>query len=465
MLARLGVSPKGWTDGEIGVEWIKIFDKQTREKANGRTRLLLVDGHNSHYTVGLLDYARKHKILVLCYPAHGTHVYQGLDVVIFAVLKRYFSEERDKREHDHGDIVTKSNFLAVYGAAHIRALSHDLVKAAFRETGVWPYNRDVVTKEKLAPSLETAIEVTLPLVPPTPVRVVTKLIREATKSLEIVIEPEVDILESASNNATPARRQKPMTQTPIRKAISNLESTNAGYLFDPAAIRAAMLPPTATTIPILAKPKNGTRYPELLNVEPETDRERLLQRALRKTEAREETARRHILQMQASTVLLQKYCDRVRSQLATVEKKKGKGKGKNKRLHGDGMPRLLTGDDFFFRVQQAAEEQEKAAADKSARADQLTKYQDEMKEWRARDDERKLRNKAKREAWEQAKADWTAGKAFAKERGVQWTGGKKPVLGKLENQEVRPKAPKRVVVDEDEELSGWEDEDGEEEED
>ena len=52
----LGYSKKGWTDGEIGVEWIKIFEKETRAKANGRDRLLLVDGHNSHYTQGFLEY-------------------------------------------------------------------------------------------------------------------------------------------------------------------------------------------------------------------------------------------------------------------------------------------------------------------------------------------------------------------------------------------------------------------------
>ena len=74
---------KGWTTGEIGIEWIKIFDMQTRAKANGKWRLLLVDGHNSHYTRALLQYAHKNKIAILCYPAHTTHIYQGLDIVIF----------------------------------------------------------------------------------------------------------------------------------------------------------------------------------------------------------------------------------------------------------------------------------------------------------------------------------------------------------------------------------------------
>lgn len=73
-------------DGEIGVEWIKKFDKHTKEKTDGHDRLLIVDGHNSHYTRGFLQYARARQIHVICYPVHATHVYQGLDVVIFAVL-------------------------------------------------------------------------------------------------------------------------------------------------------------------------------------------------------------------------------------------------------------------------------------------------------------------------------------------------------------------------------------------
>jgi hypothetical protein len=44
---RIGYSQKGWTDGKIGAEWIKIFDKQTKHKVKkGEYRLLIVDGHN-----------------------------------------------------------------------------------------------------------------------------------------------------------------------------------------------------------------------------------------------------------------------------------------------------------------------------------------------------------------------------------------------------------------------------------
>ncbi|KIK53950.1 hypothetical protein GYMLUDRAFT_144184, partial [Collybiopsis luxurians FD-317 M1] len=74
-------------NGEISVKWIKDFDKQTIVKANGQACLLLVNGHNSHYTQAFLHYARENDILVLCYLSHVTHIYRGLDIVVFSVLK------------------------------------------------------------------------------------------------------------------------------------------------------------------------------------------------------------------------------------------------------------------------------------------------------------------------------------------------------------------------------------------
>ena len=95
---RMGYQKKGYTSGEIATAWIEDWDKLTKAKANGRHRLLVVDGHSSHFTMGFLQYARNNKIIILCYPSHSTHVYQGLDVVIFSVLKRAWSNERDKFE-------------------------------------------------------------------------------------------------------------------------------------------------------------------------------------------------------------------------------------------------------------------------------------------------------------------------------------------------------------------------------
>jgi 5-formyltetrahydrofolate cyclo-ligase len=94
-------------------------------------------------------------------------------------LKLYWSEEKKKYEREQRQPVTKENFLAIYGAAHVRALMAETIKAAFRKTGLWPFNREVVTEAMMAPSLETSVRGHLPVAPSTPVRVMTDLLYRA----------------------------------------------------------------------------------------------------------------------------------------------------------------------------------------------------------------------------------------------------------------------------------------------
>ena len=115
---RLGYSKKRWTDGKIGVLWIEQFDEQTKAKTDGCAQILLVDGHNSHYTQGFLEY---HNIHILCYPAYTTHIYQGIDVAIF----------RERWEHEKGEKVNKENFLVVYGATHMCALTCKIISQCY----------------------------------------------------------------------------------------------------------------------------------------------------------------------------------------------------------------------------------------------------------------------------------------------------------------------------------------------
>jgi hypothetical protein len=68
------MSAKGYTSKEIGLEWIEtVFGPQTSVIANGHSRLLVVDGHSSHFSFGFLEYAQANRIIVLCLPAHTTH--------------------------------------------------------------------------------------------------------------------------------------------------------------------------------------------------------------------------------------------------------------------------------------------------------------------------------------------------------------------------------------------------------
>jgi hypothetical protein len=89
---KLSVSENGWTNNELGLEWLKHFDKYTKVRQVGGYRLLILDGYESHLNQEFKDYRIEHKILTLCMPPHSSHVLQPLDVVCFSPLKRKYSQ-------------------------------------------------------------------------------------------------------------------------------------------------------------------------------------------------------------------------------------------------------------------------------------------------------------------------------------------------------------------------------------
>ena len=116
-------------------------------------------------------------VIVICYVVHGTHIYQGLDVVVFAVLKHYLSVEQDALLRTTGNAIDKGNFLQIVSKAYITTLTPELIKTAFHKTGIWPFNPNVITADMLAPSKKTSVQSHLPV--PTssqPVQILTTML-------------------------------------------------------------------------------------------------------------------------------------------------------------------------------------------------------------------------------------------------------------------------------------------------
>lgn len=222
------------------MEWIKDLDVQTHEKAAGRDWLLLVDGHNSHYTLGFLEYARANKIDVFCY-LYATHVYQGLDVMIFGLLKIYWTEERDNYERKTGQKVSKTNFLKIYAAAHVRTFTESNIHAAFRKTGLVPFDPNIVTTELMAPSTETSCEGSLPLVPSTPIHYINNVFCQ-------VSHPQpMDGDETHQSTDMPQH----LVCIAASAALHDLCDTSIGFLYTGQLIQSmSQLPPIPTAFDI-----------------------------------------------------------------------------------------------------------------------------------------------------------------------------------------------------------------------
>jgi hypothetical protein len=307
---RVAHSPKGWTDGGIRRLWIEDFDKKTCDKANGRARLLLVDGHNSHYTKEFLEYARDNNIHVLCYPAHTTHVYQGLEDVIFGLLKHYWTQERDQFESSNKWSITKANFVAIYTSAHQKALMPDNIRAAFKKTGAWPFNPEVVTKDMMAPSLKTSAIAQLLLPQASPVRAISGAIRQYQ------IERHGMTLAPANPTSNPlsASHSTPSGwQQAAQDAAEGLASTSVSFLVTETPLTSVNHLLTHILTPLTPTRK---RKHQLLDMEPKNDTERAYQDALCESYAREDFLKATLTGMQSTVVLQSMFCDRLSGQLA-----------------------------------------------------------------------------------------------------------------------------------------------------
>lgn len=339
------------------------------------------------------------------YPSHGTHVYQTLDVGIFSPLKFEYGKQRDAHLRETGEAVTKENFLKIYGGAHLKVLTPEIIKAAFRKVGIYPFNRNVITPEMMAPSRDTSYKVFTPVVPPTPVRIVSDLLVDAT-------QPAI-----RTHNEPTKSTVMDLPSQPIRIAIPQLASSDARYLTTTSPIKSSSQPPDLPTFnlsPIKYQPTkqnvDGTKQQE---------RRALNQEVLMAKDAQINLLKGQLLQLQATMVLQRLYCARVRRQLAAKEAKKDKQGKTGGRLLGDGLPHLLTDDEFYEKIKAHWEGVEAAEMDREARKQQKCDYASKLEKWQKNEEARKERNTKLDDLRKHVVGDWETRKAEAKANGTK----------------------------------------------
>ena len=85
-------NPSGWMGRDTFYATMEHFVKVTKPSKE-RPVLMLLDNHDSHLSVRVLEYATKENgLVVLSFPAHFSHKLQPLDCSIFGPLKNYLPE-------------------------------------------------------------------------------------------------------------------------------------------------------------------------------------------------------------------------------------------------------------------------------------------------------------------------------------------------------------------------------------
>jgi DDE superfamily endonuclease len=85
---RYAYSESGYTDSVISLEWLKrVFDPQTKARAQQKPRILVVDGFITHETIEAIEFCLENNIILRRIPSHTSHKLQPCDVGVFSPLK------------------------------------------------------------------------------------------------------------------------------------------------------------------------------------------------------------------------------------------------------------------------------------------------------------------------------------------------------------------------------------------
>src|SRR6266480_866096 len=187
-------SESGYTDSKISLEWLKrVFDPQTKERANHQPRVLICDGFGTHETLEILEFVIANNIILCRLPSHTSHKLQPCDIAVFAPLKAAYRDQVDRLERGGVGTIGKQHFTYLYSPARERALTKRNILAGWKASGLYPSNPDKVIKDIPKPVTEPTIS-------------------EPTISEPTISEPTIPILKTCEIDFCP---QGEVLQTPV----------------------------------------------------------------------------------------------------------------------------------------------------------------------------------------------------------------------------------------------------------
>ncbi|XP_071095494.1 uncharacterized protein [Haliotis cracherodii] len=161
------VSETGWSNTDIFQRWLTGHFVKYAKVGGDKKTLLLYDGHRSHITPHLIDYAVDQGIILFVLPPHTSHVLQPMDVGCFGPFTQIFSSECRKWQRSNSGTVNRYSVCSLACKAYEISLSASNLHSAFRKCGIYPFDPTAIDKSFLKPSpfanqqLEKASEISV----------------------------------------------------------------------------------------------------------------------------------------------------------------------------------------------------------------------------------------------------------------------------------------------------------------
>ena len=148
------VSESGWSNTEIFHKYMENhLLKYIPHRTSAVPVLVLFDGHKSHISMELIEWAKKQNIILFVLPAHTSHILQPMDVECFGPFERIFNNECHKfMRQNCSQPITRYNICGLACKGYLHALSPSNLQSAFRKTGIYPYDPNTVDRSNFAPA-------------------------------------------------------------------------------------------------------------------------------------------------------------------------------------------------------------------------------------------------------------------------------------------------------------------------
>ena len=141
--ATFAMSPSGYMDDELGLEFMKHFERYSARDSlphlRPRPRCLIVDGHSSHIAWRVVKYALDHGIHMICLPSKSTHLLQPLDVGCFGPLQLTYARELSIwLQNNPLSVVNKVVFLEILQKTREKVYTVQTIQNAWKSARCWP---------------------------------------------------------------------------------------------------------------------------------------------------------------------------------------------------------------------------------------------------------------------------------------------------------------------------------------
>ena len=140
------MSDSGWSNLEVFTRYLTEHFIKFVPSRETHPLILLLDGHRSHVSLTLAEWAKKQNIILFVLPAHTSHLCQPLDVACYGPFQKMYNAQCHKVIRETSAAITRYNICEISCKVYAKALNVTNLQSGFMRTGIYPVRQKCCAK-------------------------------------------------------------------------------------------------------------------------------------------------------------------------------------------------------------------------------------------------------------------------------------------------------------------------------